>query len=355
MTELIFYSGTSLPFSNVWGCDDTGVHEKRPDNKVCFAYHNTTIFQQPINHTELTPSLVRDAVGFIHDHRTDPFFLYFAFAHCHVSMFSSPGFTGESARGVYGDNFAEMAWAAGEVISTLKSLDLANNTLVFFTSDNGPHIELCLEGGSASLLQGGKSMTYEGGIRMPAIAWWPGKIQPGRVTSQIASTMDIFVTAAKIAGVDLPTNVTIDGRDISPILFDVDAKTPHDFLFHYCSSRLMAVRHGPYKAHYYTQMLPLANYTTVHCTNGSPHGEFFQGWACYGPTVTEHNPPLLFNVEADPSETYALNAAEYGDVLAKIAAAVTAHKAALKPRPPLLGVNDAHLQPCCNPPHCACE
>ena len=189
-----------------------------------------------------------------------------------------------------------MDWEVGQVLKALKENQVENNTLVFFTSDHGPHIELCLEGGNAAGLRGGKSYSsWEGGLRVPGIAYWPGTIMPGTVSMALVSTMDIFVTAVELAGGTLPTDRTYDGRSLLSLLkpgssssnAEADAEpVVHDFLMHYCSSRLMAVRHGRFKVKYFNQKLPLDDYATTHCTAGSPHGEFFQTWNCFGKGIT---------------------------------------------------------------------
>ena len=249
----------------------------------------------------------------------------------------------------------EMDWAAGQVLDTLRQEGIENKTLVFFTSDNGPHIELCLEGGSASLLTGGKSQTWEGGIRMPAIAWWPGTIQPG-VSHTLASTMDIFATALDLAGVTPPSTITLDGRSLKTVLLGTNTSSPHNFLFHYCSSRLMAVRYGSYKVVYVTQQLAdVDTYPEKDCIEGSPKGEIFAGHACVGKGTTVHDPPLIFNVDVDPSEVYPLQVENYKDMLEKVAAAVKNHAASLKPGTPQIGNHDNVLQPCCDAPKCTCN
>ena len=243
----------------------------------------------------------------------------------------------------------------GEVIDSIKSLGLANNTLVFFTSDNGPHIELCREGGTAGLLTGGKSQAWEGGIRMPAFAWWPGTIDQGRVSHEIASTMDIFPTLLDFAGASVPSDRIIDGRSLRKVLTNSSATTPHDFLFHYCADRLMAVRHGMFKSHFVTQKLAATNYSAYDCVEGSPKGEIFTDWACYGPLVTEHDPPLLYHLGNDPSEVYALKNEDYQEVVDAIQEAVRAHKGKMKKGTPQLGPRDEKLTPCCDPPKCTCN
>lgn len=137
------------------------------------------------------------------------------------------------------------------------------------------------------------------------MAWMPGVLQP-RTSAALASTMDILATAADVAGAPLPKDRIIDGKSLVGVLTDPTAPSPHDFLFHYCSSRVMAVRHGPYKAKLFEEQLPFPNYTAVHCTAGSPHGEFFQTWNCFGQGVTPQVPPQLFDVESDPSELFPL-------------------------------------------------
>src|SRR5690606_19759858 len=121
----------------------------------------------------------------------------------HVPLFASPQFKGRSARGIYGDVVEELDWSVGRVLEALRENGIAKNTLVVFTSDNGPWLTQGLQGGSTGLLRDGKGSTWEGGMRVPAIAWWPERIRPG-VTSEPASTMDLFSTGLSLAGAALP-------------------------------------------------------------------------------------------------------------------------------------------------------
>ena len=185
-------------------------------------------------------------------------------------QYAGCGFKNATRRGPFGDALAETDWIVGNIQNKLKELDLEEDTLILFTSDNGPWLLRGLSGGSAGLFTGrysgywstGKASNWEGGIRMPAFAYWKGKISPYSRSSEIISSMDVFPTLSKLAGVDLPSNRTYDGRDMSDILLQENGKSKHDFLFIYgtCSGdpywSVSSVRHGKYKAHWY-----------VHCNN----------------------------------------------------------------------------------------
>eukprot|EP00051_Salpingoeca_urceolata_P005749 m.76764 g.76764 ORF g.76764 m.76764 type:complete len:615 (-) comp14523_c1_seq1:67-1911(-) len=302
------YVGTMLPFSNHWACDESGRHEKEPNPSVCFLYRNNSIIQQPIDHSNLTATLVADANHFIESSANKPFFLYFSTAHMHVAMFTSTTFANSSANGIWGSNLREMDWAVGQILAKLRELHLDSNTLVFFTSDHGPHIELCLEGGNAGGLRGGKAYSsWEGGLRVPGIAWWPGTIAAGSVSHAPVSSMDMLATAVDVAGGTLPTDRLYDGSSLKNLLTGATTSSPHQFLFHYCASRLMAVRYGHFKIRMFTEALPADDYADKHCTHGSPHGEFFQTWNCFGNGVVANNPPELLNVDSDVQERFLLD------------------------------------------------
>lgn len=318
--HLPFYRGFDevghiLPFSNHWACDESGRHSPKPGldfatdkqrNSTCFLYHNTTLVQQPIDHTNLTETLVADAERFIANAVSagKPFLWYMPFPQCHVSMFTNFKWTNTSRNGIFGDQIRAMDWAVGRVMAAVEAAGVTNNTIVFFSSDHGPHVELCLEGGTAAGLRGGKGdSSWEGGLRVPGIVAWPGVIPGGRVESAVVSTMDIFATVIDLAGGDMPHGRINDGRSLVPLLLGSNSTSPHAALFHYCGDTLMAVRYKQYKLRYYTEELPFDNYSTVHCTNGWAHGEFFQsGWSCHNSPSKTNNPPELLDVESDPAE-----------------------------------------------------
>jgi arylsulfatase A-like enzyme len=186
------------------------------------------------------------------------------------------------------------------VLDTLTSEGLDSRTLVFFTSDNGPWLIMGDQGGSAGLLRDGKGSTWEGGMRVPGIAWMPGRIRPG-VTSNLAHAMDLFPTALALAGAPLPAGLTIDGIDLGPLLFAGQSLPPRPF-FYYRGDQLFAARCGQWKAHFKTQT----------------------GYGVPQPEV--HQPPLLFHLGRDPSENRNVAAAN-PEVIAEIQEAVQAHQA----------------------------
>ncbi len=269
-------------------------------------YRDDQIIERPADQTTLTRRYTDEAVEFIRSNKTKPFFLYFPHTFPHTPLFASKDFAGKSPRGIYGDVVEELDASVGKVLDTLRQEKLAENTLVFFTSDNGPWLIMNQQGGSAGLLREGKGSTWEGGMRVPGIAWWPGKIKPA-VQRTLASTMDLFTTSLKLAGADVPGDRPIDGLDIRPLLFGTGTVTREAY-FYYRGTRLMAARSGDFKAHYMTQ---------------SAYGQ---------PKHEEHTPPLLFNLRLDPSETHNV-ATNNPAVLGQIAQAVEKHKAALQPAP----------------------
>ncbi|MBI5771543.1 MAG: sulfatase [Verrucomicrobia bacterium] len=310
-----FDSNFGLPHSNdmdpVPGGRPQGEDNKDdPDPKYFNSplWDGDKIIERPADQTTLTRRYTERAVKFIRDHRTGgPFFLYFPHTFPHTPIYASEQFRGKSPRGRYGDVVEEIDWSVGRVLDTLRETGLDQNTLVFFTSDNGPWLIRGGAGGSAGLLRDGKGSTWEGGMREPAIAWWPGRIRAGSVCREIASTMDLFVTGSALAGAPIPADREIDGVNILPLLTGTGT-VQRDAYLYYRGTRLFAARLGPWKAHFLTQ-------------------------TGYGvPNPETHTPPLLFNVQSDPGENRNV-AADHPDVLAQIAAAVEKHRAKLQPAP----------------------
>lgn len=263
---------------------------------------DTTVIERGVDQRQLTKRYTRHAVDFIRDHRDEPFFLYLPYTFPHVPLFASEAFQDTSKRGLYGDVVQEIDWSVGQVLAALKEAGLDENTLVFFTSDNGPWLSKKTEGGSAGLLRGGKGTCWEGGMREPAIAWWPGTIEAGRVTSAVANSMDLFTTSLVLAGTQPPRDRIIDGKDLTPLLKGQTDKI-HDSFFYYRGDQLYAVRKGPWKAHFITvenRYLP-------------------------DQKVVEHDPPLLFNLERDPSEKYNV-AGQHPGVLEELREVAEKHK-----------------------------
>lgn len=245
--------------------------------------HNEEIIERPADQTQITKRYTEAAVDFIESNADRPFFLYLAHSMPHVPLFVSPEFKDTSRRGLYGDVIEQIDWSVGRILNTLRMQGLAENTLVVFTSDNGPWLSHYEQGGSAGLLREGKGGTFEGGMREPTIFWWPGTLQPG-VQMEMGSTLDLLPTAAALSGAELPEDLILDGADLSPAMFKT-GPSPRDMMVYYRGTEIYAIRKGPYKAHFITQ-------------------------GCYGlgDPRAEHDPPLLYNLEHDPSEKYDIQA-----------------------------------------------
>lgn len=188
-----------------------------------------------------------EAVGFMQASKDRPFLLYFAHTAVHVPIYPGAAFAGKSANGRFGDWVQEVDWSVGRVLDTLRELKLDQRTLVIFTSDNGPWLSKGADGGSAAPLRGGKGSTWEGGVRVPTLAWWPGKIAPGSVCDAAAGTIDLLPTAVAIAGGTLPADPVIDGRDLSPLLFGKTKESPREAHYYFRAYQIEAVRQGPWK------------------------------------------------------------------------------------------------------------
>lgn len=207
------------------------------------------VIEYPVDQTTLTQRYTSEAINFIKENKDKPFFLYLAHTMPHVPLFASPQFKGKSARGLYGDAIEEIDWSMGKILKTLESLGIDDNTLVIFTSDNGPWNLKNGQGGSALPLRGYKFETFEGGMREPMIAQWKGKIKAGSVTGEVASTIDLLPTIAYLTGAKL-SEKPIDGKNIWPLLSGkAHAKSPHKKggFYYYLDSTLEAVRQGDWK------------------------------------------------------------------------------------------------------------
>ena len=260
---------------------------------------NEEILERGPDQTQLARRYTEEAVKFIREKKAGPFFLYFAHNFPHVPLFASEKFHGKSPRGLYGDVVEELDWSVGQVLQTLRDLGIDKNTLVVFSSDNGPWLIHRDHGGSAGPLREGKGSTWEGGMRVPGIFWWPGKIRPG-VCRETACTMDLLPTATALAGGQVDAGHESDGKDISPLLFG-EGQLDRGVFIYYRGDRLFAARLGRWKLHFTTQ-------------------------PGYGKEpAAAHTPPLLFDLGADPGESWDI-AKAHPDIVAEIEAAVKAHQ-----------------------------
>jgi arylsulfatase A-like enzyme len=201
------------------------------------------VVEYPVVQATLTQRYTERALKFIERNKTKPFFLYVAHAMPHKPLATSEKYYQKTGTGLYGDVIAELDASVGRVLAKVKELKLDDNTLVVFTSDNGPWF-----GGSSGGLRGMKGTSWEGGYRVPFIARWPGKIPAGHESTELAVTMDLFATALKVGGIEAPSDRVIDGADILPLLTS-DAKSPHDVILGHQGPRLATVRDAHWKLH----------------------------------------------------------------------------------------------------------
>jgi arylsulfatase len=276
-------------------------------------YRNEKVIETEPDQHLLTKRYTAEVLDFIRKNKNQPFFMYYANNFPHVPLYASKDFEGKSKRGLYGDVVEELDWSVGEILKELKKQNLDKNTFVLFTSDNGPWLMKGLldeTGGSAGLLYEAKASTYEGGMRVPAIAWWPGTIKPNQISYAVATTMDLYPTILHLAKAEVPSDRPIDGNDIMDLLTNKKDKVT-DVVFYYDKGDLYAVRKGSWKAHF----------TTHHSYSPDP------------PQV--HNPPLLYNIEVDPSEQYDV-AKAHPEIVEELTKVYEEHKKNMVKAPPLL-------------------
>jgi arylsulfatase/arylsulfatase A len=205
---------------------------------------NGEVVERPVVHETLTRRCTEESVRFIKENGDRPFFLYLPHPMPHLPLGVTEPFRGKSGRGLYGDVIQELDWSVGVILDTLAELDLDEETLVVFTSDNGPRRDA---GGSAGPLRGGKGQYWEGGLRVPCVMRWPGATHAGLVSGEVATVMDLLPTFAGLASAALPER-KIDGRDIRPLMLGrPGAESPHEAFYYYKRRELVAVRSGPWK------------------------------------------------------------------------------------------------------------
>lgn len=240
---------------------------------------NEEIIERPVNQHTITKRYTEEAVSFIQKNKDNPFFLYFPHSMVHTPLFAGKEFLNTSPRGFYGDVMREVDWSVGQVIEALENNNLDKNTLVVFTSDNGPWLLMKDYGGSAGLLTNGKGTTWEGGMRVPGIFYMPETVQPGMITD-LGSTLDLLPTIASLTGAKVPDDRPIDGFDLMPVLTK-KAPSPRDHFIYYRLQDIYAVRNKDYKAHFITETCyTLDNQRTI------------------------LDEPLLYQINEDPSEKY---------------------------------------------------
>lgn len=219
-------------------------------------YRGSEPVEHPVDQTGLTVRYTDEAVRFIEESE-EPFLLYMAYSMPHLPIYAAEERRGLSRAGLYGDVIETIDWSVGRILDALDDRGLAENTVVVFTSDNGPWLdpgERMLQGGvepwdvgSPGLLNGAKGMTYEGGVRVPAVIRWQRRIPAGQTTAEMATVMDLFVTLTKAAGAQVPMDRPIDGNDLQPLLEGRVAASPTQVFYYFAGNRLEGVREGPWK------------------------------------------------------------------------------------------------------------
>jgi arylsulfatase A-like enzyme len=197
--------------------------------------------------TTLTVRYTQKATDFIRENKDTPFFLYLPHSAVHFPLYPGMTFRNKSGNGLFSEWVSEVDWSVGQILDTIRELKLSEKTLVIFTSDNGGAIR---HGSNNAPLRGNKGQTLEGGIRVPTIAWWPGKIPAGTSTDAITTTMDVLPTLAEVSGAKVPTDRKLDGVSVWSVI-DGSAGDNHPrTTFHYFRGhQLQAVRSGPWKLH----------------------------------------------------------------------------------------------------------
>lgn len=232
-----------IPYSNDMGRQTEDDH--RPPLPLL---RDEEVIQAQPDQRAITERYVEECVRFIRTNKNTPFFLYLAHMHVHLPHYPPERFIRDSQNGVYGAAVACIDWATSVLFHELKTLDLDDNTLVIFTSDNGSRARD--EGGSNAPLRSTKATTWEGGQRVPCLMRWPGKIPAGQTTRELTLSMDFYPTLAALGGATVPQDRIIDGKDIRPLMFgESNAKSAHDAFFYYKQNSIEAVRSGPYKLH----------------------------------------------------------------------------------------------------------
>ena len=242
------------------------------------------VVERPADQTTITERYTQETLKIIRSQSEQPFFIYLAHNLPHVPLFVSQPFEDVSLRGLYGDVIEEIDASTGRILEALREEGIAEETLVVFTSDNGPWHMYKVQGGSAGLLRDAKGSTWEGGMREPTVFWWPGHIKPA-VIMELGSTLDLLPTFATLCHAKLPDDRTIDGVDLAGVLLHGDTSARKDMVY-YHGDEVFALREGPYKAHFKTKTEFVGQQKPV-----------------------EQDPPLLFNLEHDPSEKYNIAAA----------------------------------------------
>ena len=317
---------TCCPGNNYWQQYESD--EINSDNYNVPIMENTEIVERPADQKTITKRFTDKTIDFIEKNKTDNFFIYLAHSMPHTPLYASKDFYGNSKAGLYGDVIEEIDFNMGRIMKKLIDENLDKNTVVIFTSDNGPWLPYDTHGGSSGLLREGKGTTWEGGQRVPGL-FWGGSIKSGTITD-LGSTMDIFPTILDVAGIDIPNDRIIDGFSLKNTLINHDSSDRKSILF-YRQREIYAARLNDYKAHFITQ--GAYEYNVSRYYNAKNYVDKNKKRVL--------NKPLLFNLSEDPSEKYNI-ADENPEIIEKIKDLIQKHKKDLDPPSDLLSIRSGN-------------
>jgi len=319
LAEALKVAGYATGMVGKWHLGDFGADPRHHPQRHGFDFfagfpHSNDLFPYPywkndtpveanlgLRQAGVTAMLTREAIGFIDANRSQPFLLYYAHKNVHTPLVPAPEFAGGSAAGPYGDSVEELDASVGEIVSALAARGLLEDTLIFFTSDNGPwHF------GNPGPLRGRKGQPMEGGQRVPAIAQWPGHIPAGSIIRAPTMSIDLFPTVLGLAGLTLPRDRILDGRDIGGLLSGRETASSHEAFFFFNANVIDGVRSGRWKyyrtVNLYTWPVPLDKVSSL--AGRWAHANTYTDPAT-GETVSRStHDPLLFDIEADTNESY---------------------------------------------------
>jgi len=297
-----YYFG--IPYSNdmerEYGIPREEFFDPKTEHYKVPLVRNNEEIERPADQNTITKRYTEESIKFIEQNKNKPFFLYLAHNMPHVPLFASKDFLGKSERGKYGDVIEEIDWSVGQIMKTLKKQGLDKNTIVVFTSDNGPWKVYNEHGGSAGPLFGGKGTSYEGGMRVPAVVWGPSYVKPN-VISSMGSTLDILPSFCQMANVSIPNNLILDGKDLSGV-WKNGWGNPRNEMFYYHGTQLFAVRNGDYKLYF---------------MKNNPDG--------YPEKLEQLEKVQLFNLSIDPSERFEIGD-KHPEIVSEIKRLAKTHK-----------------------------
>jgi len=336
------YSHDMGPFFECYPGEECDLASPHASNVAVPLYANDSITEQPVDLTSLTPRLAHWTTQFVNNKTREkvPYFLMYSFHHVHFPQFASRAWRNSSVRGSFGDSVLEVDWAMGELLDALRQTQSLDDTIIVFTSDNGPRLrnQGKAQAGDAGMFKCGKGTTWEGGQRVPAILHWPARVAPGTYRD-LASFLDILPTLVSLVdgGTEGLPSVWLDGYDLSKSIINNEPSPRNHFLYvHPNLPGINALRHKNFKAHFRTLGALLS------VSENDPD--------CSKMVPSLHSPPLLFDLESDPAERFELSGdAAYLDIIKEMMILKDIYEGDLNFAPSQQLNFDSNIQPCCDP------